>query len=195
MLVGNWICRAAFNAKVRLRSNFFFSLFGMFFAAITSSSSCWMAVGGSVNTFVGESIAAITKEILAVTALYSSKFLKLCLLVTALSSASYLALALFEKTARCIIFCTTVVMSFWAAMNASTCFSVSLICVTASLAGALIGKLTKATAIGTMVRRSIWYMAEPFTLRSRHPLGLQQRFISRWPKGVHPAIGCSAVLR
>jgi hypothetical protein len=23
-------------------------------------------------------------------------------------------------------------------------------------------------------------MAEPFTLRSRHPLGLQQRFISRW---------------
>src|SRR5262245_1554752 len=29
MLVGNWICRAAFSAKARLRSNFFFSLFGI----------------------------------------------------------------------------------------------------------------------------------------------------------------------
>src|SRR5262245_49632890 len=57
MLVGNWIGRAALSAKVRLRSNFFFSLFGIFFAAVTSSSSCRMAVGGSVNTFVCESIA------------------------------------------------------------------------------------------------------------------------------------------
>jgi hypothetical protein len=46
-----------------------------------------MAVGGSVNTFVCESIAAITKEILAATASYSAKFLKPCFLVIALSSA------------------------------------------------------------------------------------------------------------
>src|SRR5215813_10632135 len=99
MLVGNWIGLAALSAKVRLRSNFFFSLFGIFFAVVTSSSSCWIAVGGSVNAFVCESIAAITKEILAATASYSAKFLKPCFLVTALSSASYLALALFENTA------------------------------------------------------------------------------------------------
>src|SRR5262249_56479529 len=102
MLVGNWIGRAALSAKVRLRSNFFFSLFGIFFAAVTSSSSCRMAVGGSVNTFVCESIAAITKEILAATASYLAKFIKQCSLVIFLRSASYLALALLE-TAPCII--------------------------------------------------------------------------------------------
>src|SRR6267142_687367 len=98
MLLANWIGRAALSAKVRLRSNFFFSLFGIFFAALTSLRSCWMAVGGSVNTFVCESIADITKEILAATASYSAKFLKPCFWVTALSSAWYLALALFENT-------------------------------------------------------------------------------------------------
>src|SRR5262249_304137 len=123
-LVGNWIGRAALSAKVRLRSNFFFSLFGIFFAAVTSSSSCWMAVGGFVNTFVCESIAAITKEILAATPSYSAKFLKPFFLVIALSSASYLALALPENTTPGIIFSTTADMSFWAAMNPSTSFSV-----------------------------------------------------------------------
>src|SRR5262245_3216553 len=142
-----------------------------------------MAVGGSVNTFVCESIAAITKEILAATASYSAIFLKPCFLVIVLSSASYLALALFENTAPGIIFSTTADMSFWAATNPSTCFSVSLICVTASLAGALIGKLTKATAIDTMVRRSIWYMAEPFTL---HPRAATTIHLALAPRGCIP---------
>src|ERR1700732_1048790 len=52
-------------------------------------------------------------------------------------------------------------MPFCAATNPSTCFSVSLICVATTCADTLAGKLTKATAIATMVRRSIWYMAEP----------------------------------
>jgi hypothetical protein len=85
-------------------------------------------------------------------------------------------------------------MSFCAAMNASTCFSVSLICVTATRAGALVGKLAKITAMAAMVGRSIWYMSEALTLRIRDPLRLRQRFISRWvPKGVRLAIGCSPV--
>jgi DNA-binding beta-propeller fold protein YncE len=42
-----------------------------------------MAVGGSENTFVWESIAPITREILTATASYSAKFLKPCFLVTA----------------------------------------------------------------------------------------------------------------
>src|SRR5262249_45336170 len=43
-----------------------------------------------------------------------------------------------------------------------------------------------------MVRRSIWYMAEPPTLRIRHPLRLRHGFLSR-PRRAHLAIGCSPV--
>jgi hypothetical protein len=39
-------------------------------------------------------------------------------------------------------------------MNASACFSVSLICAAATRADALVGKLAKTTAIAVMVRRS-----------------------------------------
>jgi transcriptional regulator with XRE-family HTH domain len=74
-------------------------------------------------------LAAITSPVS-----YSAKFLKPFFLVTASSSALYLALACFENTAPCI-FSTTAEMSFWAATNPSTCFSVSLICVAATCAG------------------------------------------------------------
>src|SRR5215475_561877 len=58
---------------------------------------------------------------LAVTASYSAKFLKPCFLMTDLSSASYLALALFDNTVPCITCSTAADMSFWAAINPSTC--------------------------------------------------------------------------
>src|SRR6516162_8525877 len=61
MLVENLIGRAARSAKVRLRSNFFFSWAGISFAATTSSISFLTAVGGSVNTLVCGSIDAMTK--------------------------------------------------------------------------------------------------------------------------------------
>src|SRR5262245_56636022 len=45
-----------------------------------------------------------------------------------------------------------------------------------------------------MVRRSIWYMAEPLMLRIWHPLRLRQRFLSRCaPRRAHLAIGCPPV--
>src|SRR5262249_9763709 len=92
-----------------------------------------------------------------------AKFLKPCFLMTDLSSTSYLALALFDKTVPCITCSTAADMSFWAAINPSTCFSVSLICVTATCACTLV--LTKTTAIAAIMRRSIWCMAEPPALR------------------------------
>src|SRR5260370_21389551 len=159
MLVGNWMDCAALSAVLSSLSNFFFSLLGMVLSALASSISFVMAICGSMSTFVCGSIAIITREILAATASYSAKSLKPCCLMTAFSSASYLARAWFENAALCI-FSTIAETSFWAAMNPPRCFSVSMICVAATCADTLVGKLAKTTAIAAMVRRSIWYMAE-----------------------------------
>src|SRR5262245_12533384 len=79
-------------------------------------------------------------------------------------------------------------------MNPSTCFSVSLICVTATRAGALVGKLAKTTAIAAMVRRSIWYMAEPpHVAHPAPPQAAAALPFALAPRRAHLAIGCSPV--
>src|SRR6266852_9027929 len=141
---------ADFSASLSSSSNCFFSFSGIVLSAVTSSISFLMAVCGSVNALVCGSIVAMTMEMLAATASYSAKFLKPCFLVTASISNSYLGLGLSGDAAPCI-FSTTADMSFCAAMKPSTCFSVSLICVTAGCAGAMVGKPAKATASAVIV--------------------------------------------
>src|SRR5271165_472038 len=100
MLVGNCIGSAALSAALSSFSKSLFSLFEIALSPLTSSISFLIAVCGSVNAFVSESIPASTMEMLAATASYSAISLNPCFLVTASSSALYLVLARSEDTFR-----------------------------------------------------------------------------------------------
>src|ERR1700736_4138816 len=151
---------AALSASLSSSSNCFFSLSGIVLSALTSSISFLIALCGSVNALVSGSIAAITMEILAATASYSTKFLKPYFLVTASSSASYLGFAL-REAAHCI-FSTTTDMSFWAAMKPSTCFSVSLIWPIVDCAQTVAEHAaTAAVTTAAMVARIVWGIPHP----------------------------------
>src|SRR6516162_658436 len=76
-------------------------------------------------------------------------------------------------------------------MNPSICCSVSLSGVAGTCAGALVGKLAKMTAIAAIVRRSIWYMAEPPRLRDRYSYGaLSVKFGPAYSAVVQFSIDC-----
>ena len=101
------------------------SFSGIDLSAVISSISRLMAVGGSVNALVCGSMPAITSAMLEATSSYSLKSLKPNFLAMLSSWDCILGSGLSPS-----IFSATAPMSLCAAMKPSTCFSVSLSCLT-----------------------------------------------------------------